>query len=517
MKNYIFFFSLLLSQSVSSQEFVSLTEIGLLSTIAHETSGLSYIYNSSNGNFEIWTHNDFQNTDSIYSFLPTDLLNEERIIDVGLPNFDWEDMTTDDAGNLYVGNFGSSNGNTKAVIKMPDPNSYSGNPPAGSVENISFDFPTNGYQDIEGMIHLNDSLFLFVKRVSNANPDLMTGVTYVLGIPDYPEPAGANWTAKLVNEFTTQLDPAEGDALFRVTAADISPDKNVLVMLSQQRLWIFSCFEGSDFFGGEVQYVEYVNNQKEGIGFLNNHEVYISKEGKIGSGTVPKMFYLDISKWIDDSCKNCDKNFNGNFENDEFGWKLNEFNGAEGSFNVINNEAVVNITTAGSSNWHLSLRQKGFIFEQGKTYRLSFTGYTNINRSFPIIISDEFGSQHAYKSFNFTNVPTSYSHDFTITAATDYNARVNFAMGKDLGTVFIDDVSVVDLDCECPAVRDFNAPIVIGPDHFEASDLIQGSNIIGSGADHIIYDAGNQIELLSGFSTQIGVIFEAYIDGCDGN
>jgi len=514
MKNFLFFSLLLLSINCYAQDFVTLTEISLLDLQAHETSGLAFHYNDNNGNFELWTHNDFENTDSIFSYKASDFLNPTRIVDVGLPNNDWEDMCTDDQGNMYLGNFGSANGGTKAVIKMPDPNSFSGNPPAGSVENITFEYPVNGYQDVEAMIHFKDSLFLFVKRVSNANPDLLTGVTYVLKIPDHPNPAGGNWVAETAGEFATRLDPNESDPLFRVSAADLSPDENVLVLLCYQRMWIFSCFEGSDFFGGAAQYIEYINNQKEGIGFINNHEVYISKEGK---NATPKMYHFDIGPWIDDSCKNCEDTQNGNFEEDEYGWKLNEFSGAVGDFSVVNEEAVVNITTVGASNWHLSLRQKGLVFEQGKTYRLSFTGYASSNRSFPIIISDETGAQHAYKSFNYTSTPMNFSHDFTITAANDYNGRVNFAMGKDLGTVYIDDISLMELECKCPAIRDFNSPIVDGPKHYEASDLIKAGNTIQSSAGHIIYDAGNQIELLSGFHTQLGILFEAYIDGCDGN
>jgi len=49
--------------------------------------------------------------------------------------------------------------------------------------------------------------------------------------------------------------------------------------------------------------------------------------------------------------------------------------------------------------------------------------------------------------------------------------------------------------------------------HFETPGIIHSDQII-QGNITVEYDAGRHIELLPGFEVQLGVTFEAYIDGC---
>lgn len=49
--------------------------------------------------------------------------------------------------------------------------------------------------------------------------------------------------------------------------------------------------------------------------------------------------------------------------------------------------------------------------------------------------------------------------------------------------------------------------------HFEAIDYIKSNSTIDGLAD-IIYDAGNEIELLSNFEVVKGAEFHGFIDGC---
>jgi len=513
-----------LSLPLQGQDYVSLQEIGLLDSLLHETSGLARLYNTNNGNFDLWTHNDFrnkpeflQNTDSIYRFLPSQLDNVSRILDIGIPSGDWEDITKDKEGNLYLGDFGSANNNDDQIIRVEDPSGYSGNPSSAQTDSIEFEYPVGGgYSDVEAMVHLNGFLYFFTKRVTpNFNPDLEKGTTYMLRIPDEPHANGVH-VADSLDEFITRLDPAEDNPYFRVTAAALNPSESVLVLLCQRRLWIFSCFEGDDFFGGHVEYIEFINNQKEGIEFINDHEVFISKEGQLGSGSIPKLFHLDISPWIDDSCLDCQNIQNGQFSEQKFGWIKTTASTASATFDVVNEEAKVNVTSITDTNWHVSLKQKGLVLENGRDYRITFDAYADAARTFPVIMSTATGSQHLFKNFSITTTPATYSHDFTMNDPTDYNAQLNFALGKQLGEAYFDNVSITELNCICPADRTFYAP-VSGVHHFEASESIKGLNeIVLTGTD-IRYDAGQFIELLPEFAVEQGAAFEAYIDGCDGN
>jgi len=509
-------FLFLFSQLLYAQDYVMLTQVGIFDNILHETSGVEVLFNPNSGDFEYWSHNDHDNTDSIYSCLASDLTNMTNIVDLGMPNTDWEDITTDDNGNIYVGEFGSWSWQDRHVLKIPDPNTFAGPPP--SVEKIRFTYPAGGYQDMEAMFHLDNYLYLFVKAVDpNINPALIEGMTYVFRIPDVPMAGGGQYVAEAAGQFMTMLPGDASTNFYRVTAADISPDKKVVAMLCYERLWVFSCFDGDDFFSGNQQYIEFVNNQKEGLCFINNHEIMITKEGKIGTGPIPKMFHFDLYNWIDQSCLNCEKLNNGDFGNQKYGWTKALNAGANATFNIVGNAAQINVTATGTSLWHVTLRQKGLVLENGKTYQVKFKAHADNPRDINIIASDDFGGQHHYKLQSITTSPTTYSYQFTMNNATDFNARLNFGVGRDFThSIYLDDVSVMEVDCACPATQSFTLPMDDVNQQFEASNLIEANNKI-RGSSNVTFDAANCIELNTGFEVEQGVNFESKIDGCGGN
>ena len=509
---------ILIYSSVISMAQTNVTYLGVgqLDDILHETSGLQFHYNELSENFECWSHNDANNTSEIFSFNPNDLTNMTRTIDVGSNiNKDWEDMTTDDLGNMYIGDFGSQAWTNKRVFKISDPNNFNGNP--ASVDEIRFTLPAGNYKDMEGMIHLNDHLYLFTKQV---DLPLIDGTTYVFKIPDTPAAGGAQHTATLVSSFVTKI-AGDTQAYYRVTAADLSPDEKSLVLLCQGRLWIFSCFAGDDIFGGHAEYVEFNGNtnQKEGITFINNHEVLISKEGQIGSPPVPRVYYLDIHPFLEDDCLDCNKLWNYDFSEGDYGWyKFNSSaNGAVANFNIVNGKAVVDIINKGTSRWHVSLNQRGFVLENAKTYRAVFTIHADDDRDISMYLTNSNGStNYNYQLLNITTQPTEYSYTFTMNDPTDFNARFTFSLGKQFNhKVYIDDVRLEEVNCACPTNRDFTFDLSNSL-LYEASNLITANNTIINAANEIIYDAGQCVILSDGFEVKLGAIFEAKVDGCDG-
>ena len=516
MKNLLPLLFSILSYCCFAQDTVNLTVVGTLDSILTEPSGLAVHFNTNSGHFEYWAHNDKGNTDSIFSFQIDDLANMTRIMDVNVPWVDWEDMAKDDSGHIYIGDFGNFNGPDELqVVKIPDPNTFSGSPIA---EIIKYEYPANGYWDAEAMIHFNDSLYIFIKRVSNAaNPLLEEGVTYCLRIPDVPHPNGDAYIAEPFASFQTKLPGDSDPNTYRVAGAAISPDKKKLVLNTYERIWIFSCFEGNDFFGATATYVQFPLRQIEGIAFINNHEIMMTKEGVLNTSNHPQVYYLDLYPWIDGSCVDCQKVHNGDFGNGTYGWTQFLFGGAEATFSNNNGEAVVDIQTLGTSQWHINIRHKSIPLEQNKQYRISYRAYADDNRMISVIANNRSGSQtYAYVQQNITTVPTYYSHDFTMAEPTNYNSYFSFNVGNFFAhKVYFDDIRLEELDCICPDTRYFIQPIDNTIQHFETSNMIIGLNKI-NGTD-IIYDAGNGIDLNPGFEVAQGATFEAYIDGCDGN
>lgn len=86
------------------------TETTLLPTIIDESSGLE---TTSNGEF--WSFNDSNGAPALYQFDTTGTLN--RVLNINnATNVDWEDMTKDGAGNLYVGDFGNNDNDRRNLV-----------------------------------------------------------------------------------------------------------------------------------------------------------------------------------------------------------------------------------------------------------------------------------------------------------------------------------------------------------------------------------------------------------------
>ncbi len=496
---------------------IPLVEIGQLDDVISEPSGLIFHYNTQNGHFEYWANNDYGNTDSIYSFQIDDLTTPKRILDINVDWVDWEDMTSDDAGNFYIADFGNFNQQDELqIVKISDPNGYGGSPP--SVDLIKFDYPVNQYTDAEAIVHHQGFLYIFIKSVNPANnPVLVDGITYCFRIPDTPAPTGGTHMAELWGEFETKLAGDDDTGNYRVTAADISPDGRKLVLMTYSRIWVFSCFDNADFFDGTVSHFDVPYRQYEGVTFINNHEIVISKEGSAANPNYnPKLFYIDLFPWIDGSCIDCEKFHNGNFEESQLGWSKFTFGTATANLNINNGIASMQVTAPGTSTWHLSLRHKSIVLTAGKTYTIRYKAWADNARSINIYAGNKSGSlSYTYKQQNITTTPAYYTHEFTMSDPTDFNAYLSFGVGNNLThTVYFDDLSLMEADCECPSNRYFIAAMDNSFYKQEVSNSIFSNNLITN--SDLIFDAGNCIQLNVGFEVESNSNFDAYIDGCDG-
>jgi len=115
-------------------------EIGRMTDLISEPSGIQVMYNKSTGQFDYWMNNDYNYPDSIFSFRLDQLDTPSRVLDINQAYYDWEDMTSDEEGNLYLGDFGNWVPKDKLqIIKVPDPNTYSAAPPNTTV--IRYEYP----------------------------------------------------------------------------------------------------------------------------------------------------------------------------------------------------------------------------------------------------------------------------------------------------------------------------------------------------------------------------------------
>jgi hypothetical protein len=252
----------------------TLKPLAHLPQVLHESSGLAYTKSG-----KLWTIIDSK-LPILYNINTVGEI--QRFIYLNHKNLDWEDMTQDDQGNFYIGNFGN-NGNKRRdlkIIKVSPPDSIKSDtlnlsPINGGVikfrypDQKLFPPPANNLEfDMEAMIAFGNSLYLFSKNRTKP----FTGYTKMYKLPNTP----GDYVAELID--SVNLGP--GFMLDTwVTGADISPDKKILALLSHDKVWFFYCFEGDRFFSGKKQIIPLGNfSQKEGICFVTNTKLYITDE-----------------------------------------------------------------------------------------------------------------------------------------------------------------------------------------------------------------------------------------------
>lgn len=279
----ILFFS---SQFLLAQTPV-LTELCDLPSAVSETSG---IVNGPNGWF--WTHNDSGNPAELYC-VDTNGVLQRTVSVIGDMNTDWEEVAKDDQGNLYVGNFGNNSLNRTDlhIVKIPSIDTCTAS--AFVADTIRFSYPDQvgfppsgsyGNFDMEAMFWHNDSLHLFSKDRSNPS----TGHTKHYRLPTQ----NGTYVAELLDSFYV----GHTSFVFAVTAADITANGDSVVLLTADKILLFSNFSGSDFFGGDAMTLSLsVFSQKEGICFRNGF-LYITDELSFGMGG--KMYRLHPSVFV---------------------------------------------------------------------------------------------------------------------------------------------------------------------------------------------------------------------------
>jgi hypothetical protein len=99
-----------------------------------------------------WVHNDSGNPPALFAVERDGTLIREYAVNI--PNIDWEDIATDDDGNLYLGEIGNNGGRlpVRAIYRLaePDPSRPAEGKLAVSLATF-YRFPPGGRFDAEGL------------------------------------------------------------------------------------------------------------------------------------------------------------------------------------------------------------------------------------------------------------------------------------------------------------------------------------------------------------------------------
>lgn len=229
----------------------------------------------------LWVIEDGGNADNLYA-LDT-LGNLIKFFEVSnAKNTDWEALTSDQEGSVYIGDFGNNRSKRKDLVihKLPNPMKEKGNKiPA---KKIRFTYPdqkefpppfARRRFDAEAFFHFEGRLYIINKNQS----DPFDGTAAIYSVPDQP--------GEYVATKETVINTCEERSSCRITDAALSPSRDRLVLLSYGKLWVFENFKTKKFSKGPTRIIDLqANTQLEAICFIKENLLYIADERKFRSG-----------------------------------------------------------------------------------------------------------------------------------------------------------------------------------------------------------------------------------------
>jgi hypothetical protein len=293
MKSHLYiviWFLLLSTTSLSAQV---MNQLSLLPDELTESSGLEFA-----SDYSFWSHND---SGSMSQLVRIDTSGQIlQILEIAVSQVDWEDLTKDPDGNLYIGDFGNNSNDrvSQQVYKISSDELWSTLPV--NVDTIEFTFGDQSaypplemerHYDLESMVYLNDTLHLFTK--DRSIPYQSITKRYKL-----PSVAGSHVIYPVDTFFTSQ-----SNYLQSITSAGLSDNGNRLALLNASNIWLFTDFQGSGFFSGTVQQLQLGTfTQKEAICFYNDMLYLTDERSLLSQGALYRVnpdLFLDINEKAD--------------------------------------------------------------------------------------------------------------------------------------------------------------------------------------------------------------------------
>lgn len=234
----------------------------------------------------IWCVQDSGNSNELLGFDDSGKL-VERIEVRDAENIDWEAITADKEGNLYVGDFGNNDNDRQDLTIYKLAASDYGN----VSEKITFyypeqkDFPAKKSEklyDCEAFFLYQNAFYLFTKNRSKG----FDGTALIYKVPA----TAGHHPAKLIGQFKT----CSRYNTCVITGAAISPDEKQIVLLGHDRIWLLEDFKGDDFLSGHFSELALHHySQKEGICFKDDQTLYLADERSKKTGG--KLYEVALS------------------------------------------------------------------------------------------------------------------------------------------------------------------------------------------------------------------------------
>ena len=258
----------------------------LAKTDLKEISALEYLPQSK----ALWALEDSGNKNKLYR-IGKNGKSEQEITITNLANTDWEELTSDTEGNLYIGDFGNNDNTRKNLAIYKIDKGDLTKKTALTTSKIAFSYPeqtefppkkSNYMFDCEAFFEYKGNFYLFIKNRSAK----FDGTFYVYKVPN----KAGNHKAQLLGSLKTC-------GVYKrcaVTAADISPDGTKAVLLTGDKVFVITDFKNGNFAKGTFKMCELGHaSQKEGLCFTDNNTLLIADEKDKKTGG--KLYEVKLS------------------------------------------------------------------------------------------------------------------------------------------------------------------------------------------------------------------------------
>lgn len=223
----------------------------------------------------IWAIEDQGNKNVVYGLDLQGSLIADVLVE-NADNHDWEDITSDPQGNLYIGDFGNNENDRQdlSILKIDLQNTAQKSTQVIQTTKFHYEgqteFPpkkSNWLYDCEAFVEMDGSFYLFTKNRSKG----FDGTFLVFRVPNRE----GDFEAQLIGRL--KLHGNYSDAA--ITSAAINSTKDQIVLLNHKNINILTGFAPNDFSKAKIRTVSLNHNsQKEAITFLNDTTLLIADE-----------------------------------------------------------------------------------------------------------------------------------------------------------------------------------------------------------------------------------------------
>ncbi|WP_163399382.1 hypothetical protein [Flavobacterium fluviatile] len=236
-----------------------------------EVSGITYFPETN----LIYTLEDSGNKNEIYAINSEGKLDKTITI-TNAQNADWEDITRDKKGNIYIGDFGNNDNKRQDLCIYKVSKGELNKERAVSEYKVSFSYPEQTefppkkkelFYDVEGFFEYQNYFYLFTKNRSKG----FDGTAFIYKILNAP---GTQKAVK-IGEFKTCSNYNH----CAITSATISPDGKKAALLSHDKIVLFKDFKDDSFNNGSQTEIALNHfSQKEAIVFKDDDTLLITDE-----------------------------------------------------------------------------------------------------------------------------------------------------------------------------------------------------------------------------------------------